>query len=503
MKESKKPKDPKKGGGDEPADASHEEQEYPKEYDYLYILYDFPETQADWALIQDLNNMNFAVSKLYLKEMQSRITDEDIEWHNAIDDVGKFEDDLRKRLNEFFNSKEENGEDGDAELDTEGLSSLTKASQIFIEKLKDFKKNSKKSSQARNWNWYEIAFNENDSSDTETPWEFLFRDQFYQMTATFSNDFAKFKSWLGTVKRMPLTAPVQLIIETPEIARSELQGTPEEPLESPTKGGRKPAPKGLKVPEPIKKPLPGKLPVKSKTDLLPPPESPMPDPVPAEEKKRPQIPAKTSKKPFEVYNMQLSSVNIKACCEGAILEALGDDIEALKTGELNSKLPVPFKDSDQYMNYLDDVMNHFTGNVLGNYHEKIFSNRVNDPQPEEKYDTIINEANTIEGRTMGERFNNGDSLYDRQSMLISGLNLIGLNRHMMGNSKHALEQTSQQKMEQTSKCSVVDMDLREYNRKNHILNVEKMFTEQVGLVEWNFSDRIYAEKFDDASLRNI
>jgi hypothetical protein len=221
LKESKKPKDPKKGGGDEPADVAHEEQEYPKEYDYLYILYDFPETQTDWALIQDLNNVNFAVSKLYLKEMQSKITDEDIEWHNAIDDNVKFEDDLRKRLNEFFNSKEENGTDGDEELDTEGLSSLTKATQNFIEKLKDFKKNSKKSSQARNWNWYEIAFNENDSPDTETPWEFLFRDQFYQKTATFSNDFAKFKSWLGTVKRIPLSTPVQLTIDIADIAHSE------------------------------------------------------------------------------------------------------------------------------------------------------------------------------------------------------------------------------------------------------------------------------------------
>lgn len=64
---------------------------------------------------------------------------------------------------------------------------------------------------------------------------------------------------------------------------------------------------------------------------------------------------KPPKKPFEVYKIQLSNLSIKAMSEGAILEALGDDIESMKTGELNSKLPNPHNNESEYMNYMDDL----------------------------------------------------------------------------------------------------------------------------------------------------
>ena len=49
-----------------------------------------------------------------------------------------------------------------------------------------------------------------------------------------------------------------------------------------------------------------------------------------------------------MYNIQLSSLSIKAMSEGAILEALGDDIESMKTGELKSKVKSPYKDEQEY-----------------------------------------------------------------------------------------------------------------------------------------------------------
>lgn len=77
-----------------------------------------------------------------------------------------------------------------------------------------------------------------------------------------------------------------------------------------------------------------------------------------------------------------------------------------------------------------------------------------------------------------------------------------MNRYGMGDGKPLKELTNEQKMEQTIKNSVVDMDLREYKRKNDILNIEHMFVQEVGLVDWNFSNRIYSEKFDEITLRN-
>ena len=87
--------------------------------------------------------------------------------------------------------------------------------------------------------------------------------------------------------------------------------------------------------------------------------------------------------------------------------------------------------------------------------------------------------------------------------MIENLRLIGMNRFGMGETIPLTELTNDQKMEQTIKNSVVDMDLREYLRKKHILDIEKMFTEEVGIVDWNFSGRIYSEKFDELTLRNF
>merc|ERR1712151_761613 len=59
-----------------------------------------------------------------------------------------------------------------------------------------------------------------------------------------------------------------------------------------------------------------------------------------------------------------------------------------------------------------------------------------------------------------------------------------------------------QKMQQTIKNSCIDMNLQDYHRKNHIINLENMFNNKVGLINWDFSDRTYFEKFDQHAMRS-
>lgn len=511
-KDAKGKQDKKKGAEDAGELYDFNEKDYEHEYDTMYILYDFPSNEYEWKLVEDFTNFNFGISKIYLRDNQSRLTDEDVEMINAQDDLEKFEENLRKRLDDFMEKANEE-EDGDNQaLHEENLKSLSKAGFDFVEKIKRYKKNVNKDSQARNWNWYEITFNEHDNpiydiqeeTPDDVPWECYFREMFMIETNKFSCNLKNYEEWKKSVKKIPLYRPVQCFIATTDESmvenKVELDVIVEK--EEPTKGGKDA--KGLKAPDKKGAGLlpPAKDSGKAKVPSLRkiPSQTELPSNEPTIIKKK-EV-EKSSKVPFEAYNIQLSTLPIKATTEGAILEALGDEVEYLKTGEINSKLPSKYQNEDDYIKYLTDVMNHFTGDLLGNYFEKIYKNNMNEKCTDKKYFMTMDHSHTIKQNCFDQMFNNGDDLYQRENLLISGLNLIGINRHMMDSDMSIKDLEEYQKKQQTVKHSCVDMDLREYQRKNHVVNLENMFHEKVGLINWDFSERSYFEKFDQYTLRN-
>ena len=515
-RDSKGGKDKKKHGEDGPDLFEFNEKEYDHEYDSMYILYDFPSNEYEWSLVDDLANFNFGICKLYLKDNQSRLTDEDIEQVNAQEDIEKFEENLRKRLDEFMDKPAED-ENNNLLKQEENLKSLSKAGYDFVEKIQRFKKNAKKDSPARAWNWYSVTFNEHDNpiydsqeNPDDVPWECYFREMFMLETNNFSCNLKKYEEWKFSIKKIPLIKPTQLIMtfdQADQVLEPEENSRPESKQSNHLKtNNSKIATKGAKDSHLNSKVgglnIPGKVDISKKKI---PSFKEIPDVSLLKDdtsKKEVKAPEKSTKIPFEAYNIQLSSLPIKATTEGAIQEALGDEVEYLKTGEINSKLPPKYENSDAFMNYLGDVMNHFTGDLLGDYFKKIYKNQVNDSNPTKNFFTTMDHSHTIKQNTNNQMLNNGDDLYQRENMLISGINLIGLNRHGMETQMSQNEQEHYQKMQQTIKNSCVDMDLQDYHRKNHIINLENMFNNKVGLINWDFSDRIYFEKFDQHAMRS-
>ena len=131
-KDAKGAKDKKKQE-DGPDLYEFNEKDYDHEYDSMYILYDFPSNEYEWNLVEDLTN--FGICKLYLKDSQSRLTDEDFEMINAQEDVEKFEENLRKRLDDFMDKPAEDENGLNLERQEENLKSLSKAGYDFVEKI--------------------------------------------------------------------------------------------------------------------------------------------------------------------------------------------------------------------------------------------------------------------------------------------------------------------------------------------------------------------------------
>ena len=521
-----KKKDPKKpAGADEPMDYQVDEQEYDKEYDFQYILYDYPDTLEECQACQDIQDFNFAVAKIYCKETESKLTDEDIPHYTAIEDMNNYEQDLRKRFEDFMQADDPEGEKSQDLDDEELVKSQNQKSINYIERLKNFKRGVNPGSPVRTWNHFDMAYNVNEAhQDNEIPWEYNFREHAIEQISIFSNDLGIFKNWLNSVKKVPLIRPVHFMIEDIDHNQGLIDQIPqEEMIKVPSSINLK---KGQdKSHQQVGKPAPT-----LKTPLLAAPSTVKKGKGVSSKQEQPFFDAdcsklsqakldegskdgkfklgkngsKVLKKPFETYSVQLSTLNIESCGPGAIQEALGDEIEVSKTGELKSKLTPECNNPDLYQKFQSSVFDHFHGDVLGQHYEKIFETPIDKTKDHfHSHSDLISEHNVIHKRSLNQKYNNGDCLYKREQMLINNQNQIGLNRYMMGDGKKPEDLTTEQLMEQTNKFSMVDMDLTEFTRKNHILNLENMFNETVGLIKWDFSERIYAEKLDDISLRNL
>lgn len=96
-------------------------------------------------------------------------------------------------------------------------------------------------------------------------------------------------------------------------------------------------------------------------------------------------------------------------------------------------------------------------------------------------------------------FHNSDRLATRESLIVEKMELPVVSRF-----KDQLVDKERDRrndsLNHTRERAGIDINLSEYFRLQHLCNFEEMFRKEVGLVEWNFANRIYVESLTTLQL---
>lgn len=465
--------------------AEFAEREFEKALDFIYFIENYPSTQEE---AKELNKTGFAFTCTLVinpKEMEPAFDSESL--IEAQQNPENFEEDMRRRLEAFMNENTEQNEAtrpvGVAPLkpeDQEQIGTIEQQIQLY----KEIQKNASPNSLIRQHVFLEVDWEYRLGPEEEVASHLReLTEKVFEMICSLSVDFEIFfKKWLPSKKKVPLNRPPppgpSLPKETEEIQKPpKSQSDQRRPgsKEVPNKKGQAPPAKGKK----------GVLPAEQKKKEEP-EEQKTVAPVPVEAKKEEPIRQ-------DIYDLQLSSIELEHLGAGAILEAMLDQLVSDKEGVLGLRGERPKDISTWFEREFDSVFEREEKKETEHWS---LSEMEGMSTPTQK---IIEENDSISVRSLNECFSTGEPTTAREKALFAELRYVpGLDRLMM--PKEPEKEEKMRKAEKSQILSFCSVPVLVWEHQGHLAVFEKMIERETLPQKWNFDRRIYVEKHTKNTL---
>ncbi|EGR34511.1 hypothetical protein IMG5_009200 [Ichthyophthirius multifiliis] len=460
--------------------------EYQKVLDIIYFLSDFPKLEEIQFIEQEINIV------FYIKESYQH-NNEDFN-NTLLNQKNNFEEDLKERMNDFIeNNNNQNGiflkkiqiilqkkkenKKNIPQYDEEDIIFILE-NQKYIE---EFKKQCKKNQHMKNSFVRNLNFPINIKKEDESLQNFT--EKLIQNIFQFSIDLCEYQIWLQskplqklcpkeyqeTIKKQQEEEDLRL-----KVLKEQQEKASKVELESKNKkGAQKETKKDTK-----KVDEPKQIKEEKKIETI---------------EKPPEIIQKLQEPFFQYFN-QLNEIDLQNTTTGIILECVLDNIEQ-KDGvqKINGQNQI-----QDIINDIQSFINLQNENQIQNYKKKIQLTEKDKNFPSK---TIIDENDLIENKSFNLHLNNFDIISIREKSLFKNILLPGVNRFQM--PQQPTKNEPQRKAEKTQLYSFITSDVIEFERRQSIFFFEKIAKEIEANRDWDFSDRIYMEKYDSNNLSQV
>ncbi|KRX02221.1 hypothetical protein PPERSA_04843 [Pseudocohnilembus persalinus] len=511
-KDSKKDakKDAKKGGKqevqeEEPEEPQEPEKEYKKAQDIIYFLLDLPENADE---LQGFSQQQAPID-IIVNIKQKVLTNTGDQDLSILDHKQNFEDDLKKRMDDFIENNgkedeqneeiqeqeegEEEGEDDEnrpkrhREIVTEEDETFIKQNKQFVQDFLSIRSKSDRNAGLRKTVYKELVWEIDPYNEEESLKIFL--DNMIEEICQFSFDIQEYQKWLSERKQVPLQVKTAPPPPPEPVKQEEVPEEEEKPDDKKGKGGKAAKKDDKKGKKEEKKPVEEEKPAEA-------PQEPE-QPVQQEQKEK-----KSVNEPYFFYNKTLQTVPLEQTGTGILLEAILDEIEAESQNQ-NTDEPINMKqknEEEQINNILGNMNNYLNfmkQDELGSYKER--EEYLSIANKSSEYQKIYDEVNEIQKQGLEAQTFNQKLVAIQEQEISDQLLYPGIDRNMM--PEISAKSEALRKADKSQIYPFISCSEHEFERRQVITRFEEILKESEPERNWNLKDRVYVERHNQSTLK--
>lgn len=427
--------------------------------------------------------------------------------NSQILDPKKFEEDYRRRIDQFIN-----GDFEKSGMSKEERKKYMEVIEQFSLRIENLVRDSGKNTAISSWRVFEAPFNykEIENLDPEILWPYYFRNTILRSVCDYTNKIQEYRDFVGGLDLLKIVdEDPELVREIRHIKEEKARKEEEERLAREMEERDKLNKKNKKK-KPAKKGKKGKKEEEEEEERLR--KEMEEERRKKEEEEKKQLEDKDTKQeiifePFATFNTQLSTLEHDQLTVGCFLEAFIDELSKRENGFIISQQPKntpedKFEASKKMNDYLSDVFSSLTANKMVNHLEVIFNKTDADIDTTNLHSSVFKIFKDMDllGKNLADStLHNHDKIFPRVKLILDEIKFGEIERL----SKLTKDSTNEieQKLETTEVYSRVQWQIQEFIRKHYLIEFEKIFSEKEELKKWDFSDRIYTEELDEMTLK--